>query len=86
MIRALLRTADLYIARGTVRLAMYFLQQCLDLAEALAAPRLRGKVLAKQILLHKAVGDDHHAVSLTAELATLAAQVSLSMRRTKFPF
>lgn len=70
-----MRLAHLYQTRGTVKLAAYFYQQAADLANSVGAPRLKAKILAKQIRLARCTDRDLEAQEKLALLTQIASAV-----------
>lgn len=77
LISVILWLAHLYSVRGSLKPAIYFLQQAADLARTMNAPRLYAKVIARQIDLDMTAGRDEEASEKLAQLVQMSKMVSV---------
>lgn len=76
LLRILLRVASLYHNRGSVKLACYFYQQAADLSDSIGSPRLRAKILARQIDLYGSSNRAQEFEEALVQLRSIASTVS----------
>lgn len=70
-----MRIAYLYQNRGSVKLACYFYQQGADLSDSIGSPRLRAKILARQIDLFGSSNRTQEFEEALVQLRAIASTV-----------